>query len=931
MDYRFTLNLPKTDFPMKANLSQREPEILKKWDNLRIYEKIKKSREKRDKFTLHDGPPYANGHIHIGTAFNKILKDIIIKTKIMEGYFSEFIPGWDCHGLPIEHQIDKELGNKRYTLSRLEIRKLCREYATKYINIQKREFKRLGVFANWDHPYLTMDNNYVAVIVKELGKFFEQGIIYRGKKPVQWCAFCQTALAEAEVEYQPHQSPSIYVKFPLVSNLSNSFPSLKNEKVFVLIWTTTPWTIPANLAIALHPELTYVAVKAQNETYILAEGLVEKTMTKIGMLNFKVLEKFPAPMIEGFKCKHPLLNRESILILAPHVTLDAGTGCVHIAPGHGEEDYEVGLKYGLEIYAPVDNQGRFTKDVKFFAGEFVFDANNKINKILKEADALLLEEQIEHSYPHCWRCKNPVIFRATEQWFISMDKNNLRKNALEHINRVQWIPPWGKDRISSMVKSRPDWCISRQRCWGVPIPVFYCNSCGSYLTNPQIINNIADLFERKGADIWFYEDTQNLLPPDFICPECSGHEFRKEMDILDVWFDSGVSYAAVLEKNEELQYPADMYLEGSDQHRGWFHSSLLTSVATREKAPYKSVLTHGFVVDGMGKKMSKSLGNVISPETIIKKYGAELLRLWVASEDYRQDIRISEEIINRLSESYRKIRNTCRFLLGNLYDFNPERDRVPYSELLEIDRFSLHQLYKLTERVKRAYKNYELHAVYHAIYNFCVTDLSAFYLDILKDRLYCSGSTSQLRRSAQTVLYEILISITKLIAPILSFTADEIWWSIPFNEEKKESIHLSTFPIPFEEYQNEELAACWGILLKVREKVLKSLEVARAEKKMGNSLEAKVTIHSPKKLLKFLNNYTLNDLADLFIVSEVELLCLEGENESSEYEALEKIKIMISPASGKKCERCWKYSKTVGENPLTPTICSRCAEVIKSI
>jgi len=930
MDYRTTLNLPKTDFPMKANLSQREPTVLKKWGELKIYEKIKEARMGENKFILHDGPPYANGHIHIGTALNKILKDLVIKAKTMVGFSSEFIPGWDCHGLPIEHQIDKELGGKKYSIPQSDIRKLCREYATKYIDIQREEFKRLGVFGNWESPYLTMNDGYVATIVRELGRFIAQGSIYKGKKPVQWCASCQTALAEAEVEYQAHRSPSIYVKFPIISDLSSLFPSLANEKISMVIWTTTPWTIPANLAIALHPDFTYVAVKVPGETYILAEGLLEQTMKKIGKDTFTVLEKFSARQIEGLKCKHPFIDRESLIILGQHVTLEAGTGCVHTAPGHGQEDYEIGQKYGLEIYAPVDDQGKFTQDVNFFAGEFVFDANDKVNKKLKEVGALLMEEQIEHSYPHCWRCKNPIVFRATEQWFISMDSNRLRENALKHIDQVQWIPPWGKERIYGMVKTRPDWCISRQRSWGVPITIFYCSDCGKYLEKQDIINYIADRFEKEGADIWFQEDAHSLLPPHTSCPACGNKVFKKETDILDVWFDSGVSYAAVLEKNQNLKMPADMYLEGSDQHRGWFHSSLLTSVGTRGMAPYKSVLTHGFVVDGTGKKMSKSLGNVISPDTIIEKYGAEILRLWVASEDYRQDIRISDEIIKRLSESYRKIRNTCRFLLGNLYDFNPKTDRVRLSELLEIDRFALHQLFILIQRVKEAYARYEFHVVYHAIYNFCVTELSATYLDILKDRLYCSPSNTSMRKSAQTVLYEIVISLTKLMAPILSFTAEEIWWAIPNRDECQESVHLTTFPSPPEEYRNDKLAHRWEILLKVREKALKFLEMARADKMIGNSLEAKVTIKSPEALLRFLQTYPLSDLEDLMIVSRIELLPLDGDQDVPLESAGEKIEVIISNAAGNKCERCWKFSKTVGEERAANTICRRCAEVVKN-
>jgi isoleucyl-tRNA synthetase len=916
---------------MKANLSQREPDVLNRWDKLNIYEQIKLARKGRNKFILHDGPPYANGHIHIGTALNKILKDLVIKSKTMEGFSSEFIPGWDCHGLPIEHQIDKELGGNKHSISQLEVRKLCQEYAIKYIDIQRKEFKRLGVFANWEKPYLTMNYDYVATIVRELGKFIAQGSVYKGKKPVQWCASCQTALAEAEVEYQPHQSPSIYVKFPLISDLTKILPSLAKEKVSLVIWTTTPWTIPANLAIALHPDFTYVAVKVHKETYILTEGLLEQTMKKIGADTFTVLEKFSAPQLEGLKCKHPFIDRESLIILGEHVTLEAGTGCVHTAPGHGQEDYEIGQKYGLEIYAPVDNQGKFTQEVNFFAGEFVFNANEKVNEKLREVGALLLEEQIEHSYPHCWRCKNPIVFRATEQWFISMDRNNLRENALKHINQVQWIPPWGKERIYGMVKNRPDWCISRQRSWGVPITVFYCSNCGKHLENQEIINYVATLFEKEGADIWFKEDASYLLPPDTSCPACGDKRFTKEMDILDVWFDSGVSYAAVLEKNHNLKMPADMYLEGSDQHRGWFHSSLLTSVGTRGIAPYRSVLTHGFVVDGMGKKMSKSLGNVISPDTVIERHGAEILRLWVASEDYRQDIRISEEIVKRLSESYRKIRNTCRFLLGNLYDFDPKKDRVPYAQLLEIDRFALHQLFLLIQTTRCAYENYEFHTAYHAIYNFCVTEMSATYLDILKDRLYCSPSSTLLRKAAQTVLYEILISLTKLIAPILSFTAEELWWAIPNRDEQGESIHLTLFPSPPEGYRDENLAYRGGILLKVRERVLKSLEVARADKMIGNSLEAKVTIKSPENLLKFLKSYPFNELEDLFIVSQIELLSLDGKLDLPLENAWEKIEVTINNAPGKKCERCWKYSESVGENRETPTICRRCTEVVRNL
>jgi len=927
MDYKDTLNLPKTNFPMKANLSQREPEIIKEWEEKNIYSKIKSATKSKKKFILHDGPPYANGHIHIGTALNKILKDIIIKSKTMAGFRSDYLPGWDCHGLPIEHQVDKELGTKKQSVSILEKRKLCREYAGKFIAIQREEFKRLGVFGEWEHPYLTMDNGYVATIVREFGKFVATNSIYKKKKPIQWCASCKTALAEAEVEYKDSQSPSIFVKFPLLSDISEIVPSLKGKKVSVIIWTTTPWTIPANLAICFHPDFTYAAVEVKDEVYILAEGLLLRTLMELGIEQYQIVDTFPGSALEDLKCRHPFIDRESLLILGNHVTLEAGTGCVHTAPGHGQEDYEVGLRYKLDIYAPVDDDGNFTQEVDFFAGQFVFEANKAVNRKLREVNALLKEEDITHSYPHCWRCKSPIVFRATEQWFISMDQNHLRERALKEILEVRWIPHWGRERIYNMVKNRPDWCISRQRAWGVPIPIFYCKQCHHTIANQEIIKCVSDRFEQYGADLWFSEDAQNLLPPNTCCPQCGGRTFDKEKDILDVWFDSGVSYAGVLEKMENLAYPADMYLEGSDQHRGWFHSSMLTSVETRNQAPYKSVLTHGFVVDGKGEKMAKSKGNVVAPEEVIKTYGVEVLRLWVASEDYREDIRISDEILKRLSESYRKIRNTCRFLLGNLNDFD-SKQKVDYQELEEMDCWALHQLYHLTTKVVEAYSAYEFHTIYHLLHNFCVTDMSAVYLDILKDRLYCSAANSTSRKSAQTTLFHILTALVKLMAPILPFTAEELWRYLPPDGEREESIHLSRFPQLDDTYSDAQLHEKWQRLFQVRDVVLKVLEEKRAEKLIGNSLEAEVSLEAPENAYLFLKRCQ-DILEDLFIVSKVTLSKHPSDKELSLEASLEALEVKISRAPGKKCERCWKYSETVGEGGNHPTICHRCSNAVK--
>ena len=919
MDYRKTLNLPKTDFPMKANLAKREPDILKTWEAKGIYRQIIQWAKGRPKYILHDGPPYANGNIHIGTALNKILKDFIVKSKFMAGFDSHYVPGWDCHGLPVEHEVEKSFGAKKGEFSIVEVRKRSRDYASKFIGIQREEFKRLGVFGEWENPYLTMNFEYQATIVREFGKFLLNGSVYKGKKPVHWCPTCKTALAEAEVKYEDHHSSSIYVKFKVVSEIGKTFPNLQGKPVFVIIWTTTPWTIPANLAIALHPDFTYVAVDVGGEVYILAEGLLEGVMEKFRIKKYEVIEKFSGKRLEGLKCRHPFLGRESLILLASYVTLDAGTGCVHTAPGHGQEDYESGVKYGLDIYSPVDDDGRFTKDVLFFAGQFVFDANEAVNKKLAEVGALLKEEMVVHSYPHCWRTNDPIIFRATEQWFISMDKKGLRQNALKSINEVTWIPPWGKDRIYGMIENRPDWCVSRQRAWGIPITVFYCSTCSQPLVNQETIDHVVRLFEERGADIWFEEEANRLMPRGIQCAQCGGKDFIKEMDILDVWFDSGVSYAAVLEKRNDLEFPASLYLEGSDQHRGWFHSSLLTSVGTRGRAPYLSVLTHGFVVDGEGKKMSKSAGNVIAPEEVINQLGADVLRLWVAAEDYKDDIKISNVILKRLADSYFRIRNTYRFLLGNLYDFDPEKDRVPYPELHEIDRWALHQLQKLISRVREAYERFEFHIVYHSVQNFCAVEMSALYFDILKDRLYTFSSHSRGRRSAQTALHEILKTLTFLMAPILSFTTEEVWKSIPQEPGKPESVHLTSFPEMKKEYLDDALNERWERIWEIRAVVTKALEEARKEKKIGLSLDAQVHLHLPEKIFSFLQPYEA-ELKFVFIVSSVTLY--HGKDEKG-------VSVEVWRAEGKKCERCWNYEVSVGRHTEHQTICQRCVEAIE--
>ncbi len=931
MEYKKTLNLPLTKFAMKANLANREPAQLKEWDKENLYQAIREASKGRKTFILHDGPPYANGHLHIGHAINKILKDIIVRSKQMAGFDSIYVPGWDCHGLPIEHNVDKKFGSKKKDMTPVQIRKACREYAEGFVDIQRKEFKRFGVTGEWDNPYLTMHNSYEARIAKECGEFALSGDMFLGKKPIHWCCSCHTALAEAEIEYADEGSPSIYVKFSLQDDISDLIPAAQGKNVSFVIWTTTPWTIPANLAICLHPDFVYSAVETERHgVLIFAKELAEKVMADFGIENYKTLGEIDPKNLENMKCTHPMYGRDSLIILGEHVTLDAGTGCVHTAPGHGDDDYHVALRYGLKPYSPLNDKGCFTNEVEDFKGQFVFKANNGIIEKLNMLGALIKQEEIVHSYPHCWRCKKPVIFRATSQWFISMDKYGLREKALKAIDTVKWIPKWGKARIYSMIEHRPDWCLSRQRSWGVPIPVFHCEECGEVYVTRQSIDKIYDLFNEFSSDIWFEKTAEELMPKGAVCEKCGSHKFSKDKNILDVWFDSGVSHAAVLDHRDYLKRPADLYLEGSDQHRGWFHSSLLTSVGRTGKAPYLSVLTHGFTVDSQGKKMSKSIGNVIAPEKIIKLHGADILRLWVASADYKDDVRISDNIIKQLSDAYRRIRNTCRFMLGNLYDFDPSKDMRPVERMGELDRFILHRLGKIIEKSVNAYEKYEFHTIHHALHNFCVVDLSSFYLDIIKDRLYTSPPNDPERRDAQTAIYFILDSLVKIMAPILPFTSEEIWKFMPEFENKEKSIHLASLPSADKSWQNDVLAEKWKKILDIRAEVTKALEEARVKKLIGHPLDAGILIYLPDDDYKQAMDGFKDDLRDIFIVSSAGLINEKNENAyiSSEIDGLA---ITVNRANGSKCERCWKYDTSVGKDNKHPNVCSRCVNALEQI
>ncbi|SDG13103.1 isoleucine--tRNA ligase [Desulfosporosinus hippei] len=919
MDYRNTLNLPETDFPMRGNLPKREPEILKAWEEQNLYEKVQKAREGCPKFILHDGPPYANGDIHLGHAINKVLKDIIVKYKTMMGFDAPYVPGWDTHGLPIEQQVIKKLGVNRHSVSALEFREKCKDYAEKYVGIQREEFRRLGVRGDWEHPYLTLQKEYEAAQIGVFGDMTKKGYIYKGLKPVYWCPSCETALAEAEIEYADKPATAIYVKFAVCDGLS----VLTEDNTFVVIWTTTPWTLPANQAISVHPEFKYAVVKANQEHWVVAEGMLE-SLRSLWKMELPVEKILSGKELEGVICKNPLMNRDSLVICGEHVTLEAGTGCVHTAPAHGEDDFYVSKKYDLTVLCLVDHQGKFTSEGGAYAGLKTGKANPVIVEDLKNSGDLVLEEMIEHSYPHCWRCKSPIIFRATEQWFASI--NGFRQAALDEIEKVRWIPAWGKDRIFNMIADRGDWCISRQRTWGVPIPIFYCEDCGKVVVNDQTIARVQEFFRQEGSDAWFAHSALELLPEGTTC-ECGGTNFNKETDIMDVWFDSGTSHAGVLKQRPELSWPADLYLEGSDQHRGWFNSSLSTSVAAFGQAPYRNVLTHGFVVDEQGRKMSKSLGNGVDPLKVVQELGADILRLWVSSVDYKNDVAASPRIMKQMSEAYRKIRNTLRFLLSNLNDFDPAKDKVAYKDLQEIDRWALLKLSKVVERVLLGYESYEFHWTYHTIHNFCTIELSAVYLDIVKDRLYVEGKTSLLRRSAQTVLYEVLDALVRLLTPILSFMTEEIWPYIP-GEKSAANVQIAEMPKVNSEWMDEELANRWDQILALRTDVSKVLEIARQDKLISHPLTAQVDLYPTEEQYKSLKQ--VPNLAEIFIVSQL-VMHLPDEERPEGVQAAEVNKglgIHVQPARGEKCERCWMFHEEVGMNEEFPTICPRCRKVI---
>ena len=928
MDYSKTLNLPETEFPMRAGLPEREPEFLKYWEENKIYEKKQELHAGHKKFVLHDGPPYANGKIHMGTALNKILKDIIMKYKYAQGFDTPYVPGWDTHGMPIEHAAIKNLGLNRHELDTLVLRKECHDYALKWIDEQRTDFKRLGVLGDWDHPYITMTHDYEAVQIHVFGEMAKKGYIYKGKKAVYWCPHCETALAEAEIEYGEEKSPAIFVKMPLVKDNGMLPEAAQGKPAYIVIWTTTPWTMPANVAIALHPDFEYAWVECEGEILFMAKEMLEAVgkVCKKDLSN--IIGTCKGKDMEYAECRHPFetIDRKSLVVLADYVTLEAGTGCVHTAPGHGADDFETGVRYNLPIICPVDGSGKLTAEAGAdFAGMFVFDANVPIIKYLAGLNRLFGKENIRHQYAHCWRCKNPIIYRATEQWFASVD--GFREEALNAIaNDVQWIPSWGEARIHNMVADRHDWCISRQRVWGVPIPIFYCEDCNEHLVNDDTINAVADLFAKEGSDAWWAHSAEEILPQGTKCPKCGGTHFRKESDIMDVWFDSGSSHAAVCKTRPELAWPADMYLEGSDQHRGWFQSSLLTSVATEGKAPYHAVLTHGYVVDGEGRKMSKSVGNTVAPQEVIAQYGADIIRLWAASSDYKADIRISKEILKQLSEVYRKIRNTIRYILGNTNDFNYETDKVEFKDMLELDRWALMHMQLLKKEVSAAYESYDFHVLYHAIHNFCSVEMSSYYLDILKDRLYAYKADSFERRSAQTAMYEIMLDLVVMIAPVLSFTMEEVWQFMKKPASMPESVFMMSWPECKEEYIDEALESKWDNFIEIRSEITRVLEGARRAKTIGHSLDAKVELHATGEALAILRSVE-GDLATLLIVSQAKLV--EGLAGGVEATGREDLKVTVQAAEGEKCERCWIYSDTVGKDAEHPTVCARCAAALK--
>jgi len=973
LDLKKTVNLPRTDFAQKANLGQSEPARLKKWKEMDLYAQVIEARKGRDKFILHDGPPYANADIHIGTALNKILKDFVVKTRSMMGFEAPYVPGYDCHGLPIETLVEKKLAEKGKNKNDLPVatfRRICREHASTAMNNQTRDFQRLGILGEWETPYLTMSPEYESSTARLFGKFLERGYVYKGLRPVYWCIHDQTALAEAEVEYKEHTSPSVYVKFPLKSDPVDIDAALAGKDVFLVIWTTTPWTLPANMGIAVHPDFDYSAIEVSDaEVFIVASELSKAFAETAGFAEYEEIARFKGAKLDRLEARHAWLDRTSLIMNGEHVTLGeadaeveldvrfenksagkSGTGCVHTAPGHGADDFHISKKYGLEIYNPVDSAGNFTAEVEHFGGMNIFDANPKIVEFLRDGGMLVYSEKYQHRYPHCWRCKNPVVFRATPQWFVSMDEigtnaergmrnaesdaqvldandeiqdpkskiqntKSLRRQALDEIARVKWHPEWGEGRMNNMFKSRPDWCVSRQRSWGVPIPVFYCQACDEAIADPKIIDHVADIFAVETSDAWYARPESELLPEGFKCPKCNSADFRKETDILDVWFDSGSSCVAVLEtRGETLRFPADVYLEGGDQYRGWFNSSLSCGIAAHDSAPYKQIITHGWVVDGEGKKQSKSIGNVTAPHEIINKSGAEILRLWAAAVDYTEDVRCSDEILSRVVDAYRKFRNTLRYALGNLDGFDPTADSVPENEMLELDRWAIASLNEVAAKAVMGYEGYDFQSAYHALYNFCTVALSARYFDIIKDRLYIFAPRSVERRSAQTALYTITDTLCRLLSPILVFTSDEAWENLP--AQGVASVHIAEFAKA--EAVDNELLMRWERLFAIRDEVLKALEVARNEKEIGSSLDAKVVLSTDAGTTRFLLDY-FDQLRYIFIVSQVEVH--EGDS----------MKVEIGKADGVKCERCWNYSVHVGDFKEYPTVCERCADALSEI
>lgn len=920
VDYAKTLNLPKTSFKMKANLAQKEPLTLRDWKKAEIYEKSLK--EGAPFFVLHDGPPYANGDIHIGHALNKILKDIILKYKRLRGYNAPYIPGWDTHGLPIEWKIMEELGEKAKNMTPLQIRQECKKYALKWVEKQKEGFKRLGILGNWDNPYITLRPEYEAEQLKVFKEIYENGYIYKGLKPVYWSPTTETALAEAEIEYKDVTSHSIYVKFEGEKDLTDK---LGVDEASILIWTTTPWTLPANLGVFLHPEFDYGLYKTEKGNLVVAKDLAEDVFKTLD-LSYELLKEFKGTELEYTHYQHPFLDRKGLVMNADYVTIDAGTGAVHTAPGHGADDYNYSLKYNIGILSPVDDRGHMTKEAGKYEGMFYAKASKAIVEDLTESGHMLYHTTFVHSYPHDWRSKKPVIFRATEQWFISIDESDIRENALKALENVEFVPSWGKNRIGSMLETRPDWTISRQRVWGVPIPLFYNRATDEVIYEPEIMDRIIELVKKEGTDIWWKYEAKEIIGDELLEKyNLKDVDIRKERSIMDVWFDSGVSHRSVLVPRN-LPRPADLYLEGSDQHRGWFQSSLLTSIASTKDAPYKRILTHGFTMDGQGRKMSKSLGNTILPKDITEKYGADILRLWVSSVDYREDVRISENILQQMSDAYRRIRNTARFLMGNLNNFDYANDKVDYKDMFEIDKWAMHKLEELKEKTTEYYDKYEFYSLFQEITYFCSMEMSSFYLDIVKDRLYCEGTTSIERRSAQTVLTEVLKVLVRIISPVLSFTADEIWERIPEALKEEESVHLSKWIEANPEYLNEELAKKWDKIARLRREVNKKLEAERQTGLIGHSLDARVLLNIANDEYSFIKDYTENEVSDLFIVSQVKFV-----NDNLAESEIEGISIGVEKASGEKCERCWKYDEKVGHDHNHSDVCPRCASVLEKM